>query len=287
MLVGGCERVVIDIAGFPVGLGTTDRPLARSLQDRYRHFLTSHSSLAADFVIDVVADPPCGENAELDVRVDGSTWRMTRGDFDASWNAASGCGRIRQTRNPYSTDSVLRIVHSVLLSRERGLLVHASSLVLEERAFLFTGPSGSGKTTIASLAPSAAVLLTDEISCVRSTPRGWLAYGTPFAGELGTSGTRVAAPLAGIFRLEQGAANRILEMPQAHAVRTLMRNILFFGTSAGAGSLAAWHPDTLRGHVLDTACSLAADVPVSTLTFRKESGVWDLIDRHVPGLVRA
>src|SRR5690349_2479296 len=176
--------MVVEIAGFPVRLRTRDRSLRRSLQDRYRHFLASPSDLVADFTIDVVSDPPCTEDADLDVGVDGATWRMKRGDFDASWDAATGLGRIRQTGNPYSTDSVLRIVHSVLLARAGGLLIHASSLVLDDRAFLFTGPSGSGKTTIASLAPPRSVLLTDEISCVRWTPQGWFAFGTPFAGEL-------------------------------------------------------------------------------------------------------
>jgi hypothetical protein len=71
-------------------------------------------------------------------------------------------------------------------------------------------------------------------------------------------------------------------MSPAHAVRTLMRNVLFFGERGGRG------PESQRQvRVLDTVCSLAAAVPVSTLTFRKEPGVWDVIDRSVPGLVGA
>jgi hypothetical protein len=200
---------------------------------------------------------------------------MTR-DFDAWWDAATRRGRIRQTCNPYSTDSVLRIVLSALLCRERGFLLHASSVVLDDRAFVFTGLSGAGKTTIASLAPAGAILLTDEISCLRSTPRGWLAHGTPFAGELGTSGERVSAPVAAIFRLEQGGIDRIREMSSAHAVRTLMRNILFFGRDAD-----------LRAAVLDSACGIAADIAVSTLTFRNDASVWDVVERQVPAPVRA
>ena len=68
-------------------------------------------------------------------------WCMARGDFDAEWDGRTRRGRIRQTLNPYSTDSVLRIVHSLLLSDERGFLLHASSILCDGRAYLFTGPS--------------------------------------------------------------------------------------------------------------------------------------------------
>ena len=75
-------------------------------------------------------------------------------------------GSIRQSANPYSIDSVLRIVHTLLLARAGRFSLHASSAVRNGRAFLFAGVSGAGKTTIARLAPPDAMLLTDEISYV-------------------------------------------------------------------------------------------------------------------------
>ncbi len=74
---------------------------------------------------------------------------------------------MRQNANPYSLDSVLRIVHSLILAERGGFLLHAASAICDGRACLFSGVSGAGKTTMTRLAPPDVTLLTDEISYVR------------------------------------------------------------------------------------------------------------------------
>jgi len=78
---------------------------------------------------------------------------MERGDFRARWNPETHQGRIRQSANPYSIDSVLRIVHTLVLARNGGFLLHASSGIRNGKAFLFSGLSEAGKTTMARLRP--------------------------------------------------------------------------------------------------------------------------------------
>ena len=96
-----------------------------------------------------------------DVRVsrDGEMWRIERGDFRAQWDPRTGKGVVRQNSNPYSLDSVLRIVHSLILAQRGGFLLHAASGICEGRACLFSGVSGAGKTTMTRLAPADVTLL--------------------------------------------------------------------------------------------------------------------------------
>ena len=74
-------------------------------------------------------------DADVRVWIDDGEWQMERGDFRAVWNPERRQGHIRQTANPYSIDSVLRIVHTLLLAREGGFLLHASSAVRNGKAF--------------------------------------------------------------------------------------------------------------------------------------------------------
>ncbi|MGA9427196.1 MAG: hypothetical protein WBV33_19110, partial [Terracidiphilus sp.] len=157
-------------------------------------------------------------------------------------------------------------VHTLMLASEGGFLLHASSAVRNEKAFLFSGVSEAGKTTMARLAPADVKLLTDEASYVRKVDGRYFAYGTPFAGELGAPGENISAPIAALYLLKKAPQNRIDEIDPADAVRRLLRNILFFAHQA----------DMVR-QVFESACAFVAAVPVYQLSFFPDQRVWDLI----------
>jgi len=256
----------IGIGGIHVRLRTDDPGFIDLLGERYAGFLDGAGRV--DYEFDMHLQPPEGTDPDDDVRVfrrDG-LWCMERGDFRAEWDPQSRRGWIRQEPNPYSVDSVLRIVHSLLLAREGGMLMHASSAVRDGRAFVFMGVSGAGKTTISRLAPAGVHLLTDEMSYLRREADGYFAYGTPFSGELGRPGANLRAPLACIYLLAQGPENRIEALGHADAVRGLLANILFFAQDR-----------ELVQAIFASAIELAERVPVRRLTFVPDSRVWDLI----------
>jgi hypothetical protein len=206
------------------------------------------------------------QDDDLEVTCESGVWRMRRGDFSAQWDSRSGRGQIRQAANPYSLDSVLRIVHSLVLARQGEFLVHAASAIRNGRACLFAGVSGAGKTTISRLAPPDATLLTDEISYVRKSGMGYHAHGTPFTGELARPGANCSAPLQALYLLCQGPENRIDDVQAAQAAQALLRHILFFARDA-----------ELVQCVFEGACEFVDRVPVRSLTFRQDAAVWDLI----------
>ena len=255
---------VVEIGGISIALRTDDQSLLNLLRQRYFGFLSSSQpELELDF--DLIAPGPVSDD---DVRVSrqGPEWILERGDFQAHWDPRTGRGRVRQTANPYALDSVLRILHSLVLSARGGFLLHAASGICEGRAYLFSGISGAGKTTMTRLAPPHVTLLTDEISYVRPERDGYSAYGTPFSGELAKAGENTKAPVSALFFLEKGPENRVDELPPAEAVRRLMRNILFF----------AEDPELVE-KLLATACAFVETVPVRRLTFYPDSRVWNEI----------
>jgi hypothetical protein len=267
----------VEIGGIPIGLATTDDDFFNLLRRRYEGFLSSSapefelefdltrtgSPSAEEVLVRQVSSKDSANNGSND---GNNEWLISRGDFQARWNPRTGKGIVRQDANPYSPDSVIRILHSLILAERGGFLLHSASGICEGQAYLFSGVSGAGKTTMTRLAPSDTTLLTDEISYIRPGSDGYLSFGTPFAGELAKSGENCSAPLAGLFFLEKGPENRIDEIPSVEAVRCLMRNILFFAEDR-----------TLVEKLFATACDFVNRVPIRRLTFYPDGRVWDEI----------
>lgn len=258
--------VVVEIGGVPIRLCADDPAFLEMLQSRYIGFVAPSAAARFEFEIDLTSPGSASLDEDVSVKWDSGRWFMERGDFRAEWDPKTARGRIRQAAYPYALDSVLRIVHSIILAREGSFLMHASSAVRNGRAFLFTGVSGVGKTTMMRLAPPDATLLTDEISYVKELGGEFQAFGTPFAGELGRPGENLRAPIAAVYLLAKGPANKIEPLQPGDALRALLANILFFAQD-----------QALVRAVFEAACHFASRVPVQRLTFVPDARVWELI----------
>jgi len=259
--------VIVEIGGTPVRLATEDPAFVEILHSRYAGFITDRPAVPPlHLKIHLVSG--LASDAE-DVRVTRSDglWRFERSDFVAEWSPETGRGTVRQTLpNPYSIDTVLRILHSVVLAPQRGFLLHAASAIRHGRAFVFSGVSGAGKTTISRLAPPDVTLLSDEISYIRPNGGRYWAFGTPFAGELARAGENVSAPIEAVFLLAQGPENRRDPVAPAEAARALLRNILFFAEDPNLVDL-----------VFRSALDCVSRAPVCRLTFVPDPKVWEMI----------
>jgi hypothetical protein len=261
------DAVAVEIGGMAIALHTQDRAFRELLETRYSGFIKSSANAQFEFDIDLFEPSEATHTDEdVQVRLQDGEWFLQRGDFRARWDSKAGRGHIRQSRNPYAIDSVLRIVHTLILAKQGGFLVHAASAILGGRAFLFAGVSGAGKTTISRLAPPDATLLTDEISYVRREGNQLLACGTPFAGELTRVGENRSAPLSMLFLLEKGPENRIEPVSSSEATRLLLRNVLFFAEDTELVNL-----------VFRSACEFVEQVPVRRLIFVPDERVWEII----------
>lgn len=108
------------------------------------------------------------------------------------------------------------------LLRYDGLMLHASAVVMDGKAYLFSAPSGTGKSTHTRLwrrvfGEDRVILLNDDKPAIREQDGCFYAYGTPWNGK-STESCNLRAPIGGICFLKRGEENRITRMSPAQAV---------------------------------------------------------------------
>ena len=258
--------LTIVIGGMPVRVHTADAAFVGLLQQRYSGFISPADIGEIEFDVEITAPAFANPDAPVLVKHEHGVWTLARGDFHARWEPGARRGWIRQTANPYSIDAVLRILHTLVLARQGGFLLHSASAIRNGKAFLFAGVSEAGKTTISRLAPPDVTLLTDEISYVRREGDRYVAFGTPFTGELAKLGENVSAPLATLYLLSKGPENRIDPVAPAEAARSVLSNILFFAKD-----------QELVQAIFHSVFEFVNRVSVSRLTFVPHARVWELI----------
>ncbi len=92
------------------------------------------------------------------------------------------------------------------LLRHDGMMLHASAVVVDGYAYLFSGPCGMGKSTHTAMYKKTfpdAVIINDDKPALRRIDGTWYAFGTPWCGKDGIN-VNTSAPLAGICFLHRG-----------------------------------------------------------------------------------
>lgn len=109
-----------------------------------------------------------------------------------------------------------------------GLLLHASAVLLDGNAYLFSATSGTGKSTHTEkwCRLYGARHLNDDKPALRLNNDAWWAYGTPWSGKHDLS-LPVGAPIGGIAFLKRGASNSIRQISAAEALPLFMRQSLW------------------------------------------------------------
>ena len=117
-----------------------------------------------------------------------------------------------------------------------GLMLHASAVEMEGRAYLFSGQCGMGKSTHARLWQKAfgerAQVFNDDKPALRLQDGQWYAYGTPWCGKDGINQNKKVA-LAGICFLKRGTENSIRQLSAGEAIQNIVPQTLYKLTSTG------------------------------------------------------
>ena len=143
-----------------------------------------------------------------------------------------------------------------------GMMLHASAIELDGKAYLFSAPSGTGKSTHARLWQEVfgdrARLFNDDKPALRLIDSTWFAYGTPWCGKDGIN-INMKAPLAGICFLKQGQQNVIRRLSGGDAI-----------TSVISQTLRKFKDPKNKERMLELVGRLISDVPIFELYNRPE-----------------
>ena len=106
-----------------------------------------------------------------------------------------------------------------------GFYLHASTVVLDGKAYLFSGHSTAGKSTHARLwqqvfGPAARVI-NDDKPVLRLIDGVWYAYGTPWCGKDGINSNE-RAPVAGVCFMKKAPENRIRRLNKVEAMQKIL-----------------------------------------------------------------
>ena len=119
----------------------------------------------------------------------------------------------------YPLNQVLMII---LLSRCKGVMLHACGIDDSGYGYLFLGNSGHGKSTIARLwSENQATVLNDDRIIVREKNGELLMYGTPWPGDFKELSAK-GLPIRKLFFLRHGEKNSAVPKNSAEAVLMLL-----------------------------------------------------------------
>lgn len=143
------------------------------------------------------------------------------------------------------------------LLKYNGMMLHASAVALEGRAYLFSGPCGMGKSTHTRLWQQVfgenAVVFNDDKPALRRLEDRWYAYGTPWCGKDGIN-VNMKVPLAGICFLKRGTENKIRRLNSMEAL-----------PCAFSQTLRRFHKETTLNLALSHIDKLIREIPIFEL----------------------
>ncbi len=133
-----------------------------------------------------------------------------------------------------------------------GLMMHASSAILDGRGALFAGVSTAGKTTLA-LGLERGRFLSDDITLVERLATAPRLIPSPFFGSAGRRGHELDGPLVAVGLLAKSADSetRLERLGRTAALKELLRHVVAFS-----------HDKTFSEATLARLLALVEQVPV-------------------------
>jgi hypothetical protein len=181
----------------------------------------------------------------------------------------------RQAEAQFAQDhewqNVLRMIYFFNILKSPGLMLHASGVGRDGKAYVFPGPSGAGKTTIVR-SSSGLPVLSDDIVAVHfpdklSPANQPQAHGSPIYGDWGKPGEKLSAPLQGLYFPVKDGENRLVKLTTKETLARLLPCVCSFSTMPSR-----------QEALFSLALKLADSTPGYALHFKPGPDFWQVIN---------
>lgn len=149
--------------------------------------------------------------------------------------------------------------------------LHASAVVYEGEAYLFSGSSGTGKSTHTSLWRKmlrGSYILNDDKPVILPDEDKITVWGTPFAGKTDLQ-VNAGVPLKGICFLKQGSINQIEQVSESAALALILNNTYRPRDAAGMNRLLDMVERVVKNcRIYEMSCTIepeAAEIAYSVM----------------------
>lgn len=226
----------LEIGDIRIALRGPDRHFSRWLEgiDGYRNFIV-HDKDPFDATVKLRFRGLRGrgiwsDRSEVtDLHRRGDQFRIEHRDFLARSTAGfRDLQVILPQADIYAFDNLLRFLVSVHAPAHNGFLLHAATLVHQEKAFVLYGLSGAGKSTAAARSRPALRCLAEDATLVQADGGRATAWATPLLHHPDEPPRPGGFPVRGFFRLAKTPGFTLTRLAAADALRSLMRPVLLY-----------------------------------------------------------
>lgn len=212
---GMMESLEIKIADLKFLISSKDKPVLNIIKEGFNGFLSVSSKLLMR--INIIAREDFMQNPYAT----GRPHHVNVNDFGryitVNGNTFTGWLDIKEKRAEVSMGPSLavfylfiRFVTIMLLSENKGFIIHATTVAHNGFGYIFAGRPQTGKSTIARLSSDKKVL-SDDFSIVKKVNNQFRIFPSPFWGSVRPGGRDEddSYPIKGIYFLNQSDENFI------------------------------------------------------------------------------
>lgn len=183
-------------------------------------------------------------------------------DAEADLKRARACVSGTASSVIYGINNSLMLLYALNTAGKATLAMHASVIMCQGRAYLFTARSGTGKSTHSSLwlkHIEGSELMNDDNPVIRVREDGSvIAYGSPWSGKTRCY-KNISAPVGAVVRIRRADFNQISRLTVPHAYASL------YSSSSGLK-----HEKTMVDGLHESIARIAVSTPCYVLDCRPD-----------------